>query len=82
MPPGSHRRMTCSTGTIFATSMIGGVGTHALRLRMGDEAFFAMLQVYAARYQYGNVTIEDFIAVAEEFSGEDLTSFSTVALCR
>jgi aminopeptidase N len=53
----------------------GVLALHALRLRMGDEAFFATLQAFTARYQYGNVTIEDFIAIAEEFSGEDLTEF-------
>ena len=53
----------------------GALALHALRLRMGDEAFFTMLQAYTARYQHGNVTIADFIAIAEEYSGEDLTAF-------
>ncbi len=50
----------------------GALTLHALRLRAGDEAFFATLRAYYARYQYGNATTEDFIAVAEEVAGEPL----------
>jgi len=53
----------------------GALALHALRLRMGDAPFFAMLQAYTTQYQHSNVTIEDFITIAERFSGEDLTAF-------
>jgi aminopeptidase N len=46
-----------------------------LRERLGDETFFRLLQEWTARYQYGNATADDFIALAEEVSGEDLDAF-------
>jgi aminopeptidase N len=53
----------------------GALTLHALRLRMGDDAFFGLMRSYADRYRYGNATTEDFIALAEEKSGENLESF-------
>jgi len=53
----------------------GALTLHALRLKVGDEAFFKTLRTYYNRYQYGNATTEDFIAVAEEVSGQDLGDF-------
>lgn len=51
----------------------GALTLHALRLRVGDEAFFAILRTYYDRFRYGNATISDFIAVAEEIAGQSLT---------
>ena len=48
-----------------------------LRQQLGDATFFALLQEWAKRYQYSNATTEDFIALAEEVSGEDLDAFFT-----
>jgi aminopeptidase N len=57
-------------------SYIGGaLVLYALQQKVGDETFFKILQTYAKRYQYGNAGTDEFIAVAEEVSGEDLTSF-------
>lgn len=53
----------------------GGLTLHALRLEVGDEAFFEILRTYADRYAYDLVTTEDFIGVAEEVSGRDLGAF-------
>jgi aminopeptidase N len=53
----------------------GALTLHALRLRVGDDAFFTILRTYYERFQYSNVTTDDFIAVAEEISGEDLGDF-------
>jgi aminopeptidase N len=50
----------------------GALTLHALRLRVGDEVFFEILQTYYERYRDGNATTEDFIGVAEEVSGEEL----------
>jgi len=47
----------------------------ALRLRLGDERFFELLRTFYARYQGSNASTADFIALAEEVSGEDLTAF-------
>ena len=53
----------------------GALTLHALRLRIGDEAFFATLRAWTARYHDGNAMTSDFIALAEEMSGEDLAEF-------
>jgi len=53
----------------------GGLTLHALRLEVGDETFFEILPAYFERYKNGNATTADFIAVAEEVSGKDLTEF-------
>ena len=45
----------------------------ALRDEIGDDSFFDTLRTYVERYTDGNVTTDDFIAVAEEISGRDLT---------
>jgi len=53
----------------------GALVLQALRLEVGDETFFDILRAYAERYQYGYAGTDEFIAVAEEVSGEDLNSF-------
>jgi aminopeptidase N len=55
----------------------GAVFLHELRQRLGDETFFQLLQEWAARYRYSTATTDDFIALAEEVSGEDLDDFFT-----
>ncbi len=45
---------------------------HALRLQVGDDTFFQILRTYYERFQNSNATTEDFIAVAEEVSGQSL----------
>jgi len=50
----------------------GGLTLHVLRLAVGDEVFFNILKTYYDRYRYSNVTIDEFIAVAEEISGQEL----------
>jgi aminopeptidase N len=53
----------------------GALCLHALRLEVGDEAFFEILKTYHERYEGGNVRTADFIAVAEEVSGKELSAF-------
>jgi aminopeptidase N len=55
----------------------GAVVMHELRQRLGDEAFFRLLQEWAVRYRYSTVTTDDFVALAEEVSGQDLDAFFT-----
>ncbi|MCD6033914.1 MAG: Peptidase rane alanine aminopeptidase, partial [Thermomicrobiales bacterium] len=50
----------------------GGLTLHALRREVGDEAFFAILQEWTARYHNGNAETADFVALAEEVSGREL----------
>jgi aminopeptidase N len=57
-------------------SYVGGaLVIHALRLQVGDEAFFKILRTYLERYRYGNAGTEEFISVAEEVSGQELSAF-------
>jgi aminopeptidase N len=71
-PPGSPE-----SDTLFNTNVYfwGAVALHALRVEVGDETFFRILQTYASRFQYGVAGTEDFIAVAEEVGGRDLDAF-------
>ncbi len=56
-----------------AVYRVGAMTLHALRLTVGDDAFFDTLRSYAARYADQSVVTSDFIAVAEEVSGMELT---------
>jgi aminopeptidase N len=53
----------------------GGWVLHALRSQVGDETFFKILHGYYTRYAGKSASTEDFIAVAEEVSGQDLKTF-------
>jgi aminopeptidase N len=53
----------------------GALVLYALQQEVGGETFFKILQTFAKRYVYGNAGTDDFIAVAEEVSGRDLTAF-------
>lgn len=48
---------------------------HALRLEVGDETFFDIVQTYQRQFAYGNAEIADFIEIAEEISGRELGDF-------
>jgi aminopeptidase N len=50
----------------------GGLVFHALRQKVGEKAFFKILSTYLNRYKYGNAGTDDFIAIAEEISKQDL----------
>ena len=53
----------------------GALSLHALRLEVGDEVFFNILKTYHERFTGGNARTADFIAVAEEVSGQELSAF-------
>ncbi len=63
---------------VFSASIVyerGALTLHALRLTVGDEAFFTILREWTGRFHNGNATTEDFVALAEEISGEQLDAF-------
>lgn len=72
VPPGSPAADDLFNVSIYCR---GGLALHALRLEVGDKVFFEILRTYYNRYQRGNARTKDFIAVAEEVSGEDLSAF-------
>ncbi|GAA3938401.1 M1 family metallopeptidase [Actinomadura viridis] len=53
----------------------GAMVLQFLRERIGDETFFRLLRTWAADHRYGNVTTEQFTALAERISGQDLAGF-------
>jgi aminopeptidase N len=53
----------------------GALTLHALRLEVGDEAFFRILREFFSRYRDANASTGDFIALAEEISGRELDDF-------
>ncbi|MCL1601841.1 MAG: hypothetical protein M3112_09970 [Actinomycetia bacterium] len=55
----------------------GALLYHALRLEIGEDAFFDTLREFIQRNLHGTAEIEDLQAVAEELSGQDLTAFFT-----
>jgi aminopeptidase N len=68
-PPGNPDANNLFNGGVY---LRGGLTLHALRVTVGDDAFFDILRTYHERYKFGNATTEDFIAVAEEISGKQL----------
>lgn len=53
----------------------GAMAVQALRQRIGEPAFFMVLQRWTTTYWHGNATVEDFEAMASEVSGQDLSGF-------
>jgi len=48
---------------------------HMLRLRVGDDDFFEILQTYFQTYENQNVVSSEFIEICETVSGQDLQQF-------
>ena len=53
----------------------GAATLHALRLEIGDDAFFEVTRTWVERFGGGTASTADFIALAEEVSGQDLEAF-------
>ena len=53
----------------------GAATLHALRMKIGDEAFFELAQAWVERFGGGTASTADFTALAEEVSGQDLGNF-------
>lgn len=58
-----------------AVYLRGGLTLAALDFHYGDDVFFKIMRTYYDRYKYGNASTQDFIGVAEEITGDDLTDF-------
>jgi aminopeptidase N len=66
-----------SAETLFADATYdrGAAALHALRGKIGDPAFFSTLRAWATQHAGGNVSTADFIALAEQVSGQQLDGF-------
>lgn len=60
----------------------GALAVHALREKVGDEGFFAILKGWPAKYAHGNASVADFRRYAEEVSGEPLAALFDTWLFR
>jgi len=69
-PPGNPPADDLLNASVYIR---GGLVLHALRFEVGDDAFFEILRTYAERFHDDVARTDDFIALAEEISGEDLT---------
>jgi aminopeptidase N len=58
----------------------GAMTLQALRVKVGDEVFFRILRNWYEENSGGNVTTDDFIALAERESGQQLDEFFRVWL--
>ncbi len=69
-------------GKLFSDSVYvrGALAIEALREKIGDETFGKLLRDWYSQHKYGNATIDDFIALAERESGQDLSRFFDVWL--
>jgi hypothetical protein len=56
----------------FAVYARGAMTLHALRKRVGDADFFAILRTWAAQKADGNGTTAEFVALSEQISGKRL----------
>jgi len=64
-------------GTIYYR---GGMTLQALRVKIGDFAFFNVMRSFVQENRYGSVTTPQFIALAERLSGQELDRFFDVWL--
>jgi aminopeptidase N len=62
------------TAQLFGNAVYdrGAMTLHQLRRAVGDEDFFTILRTWTADHRYGNGTTEQFTALAEKISGQDL----------
>jgi aminopeptidase N len=60
------------SGTVYAR---GAATLQALRVKIGDKAFFRLLRDWYAKNRDGNVTTADFVKLAEKRGGTQLDAF-------
>ncbi|MET7277909.1 M1 family metallopeptidase [Kribbella sp. NPDC005582] len=53
----------------------GAMTLHALRLKIGDRAFFQLLKQWPTAHRHGNVSTQTFIRYVERLTHRDLSSF-------
>ena len=58
----------------------GAMTLHALRTRIGDEAFFQLLRRWVTAYRYDDAGTEQFIALAERTAQQQLDDLFTAWL--
>ena len=77
-PPGDPG----SPADLFSGSVYdrGAMTLQALRVKIGDPAFFTLMRRWYAEHKYGNVSTPEFVALAQQVSSQDLGAFFTAWL--
>ncbi|MEU9506754.1 M1 family metallopeptidase [Micromonospora sp. NPDC048170] len=68
-PPGEPGAANLFSESVYQR---GAMTVHALRVAVGDKAFFEILKTWAAQKRDANATTAEFVALAERVSGEQL----------
>ena len=68
-PPGDPGAAKVLTGAVYSR---GAMALQALRVEVGDQDFFAALRAWATERRGGNGTVQDFLAVIERISNEQV----------
>ena len=74
-PPGSSADPTVDQLFSYNSYDGGAVVLQALRLTIGDASFFQLLQQWVIRNNGTSRTTDDFVKLASQISGKDLTKF-------
>ncbi len=72
VPPGCPGRARIFDSSVYNR---GAMTLHMLRDKVGDEKFFTILQTWVKQKKDSNATTPQFIALAEEISGQQLDDF-------
>jgi aminopeptidase N len=64
-------------GDLFSSAVYqrGALTLHALRLEVGDDAFFDIVREWIDRHAGGNATTADFESLVDELTGDDYGEF-------
>lgn len=74
-PIGTLRPETAGELYTPATHYRGALTLHALRLEVGDEAFFQILRDFYDRFAGKTASTDDLMTLAQQVSGKDLKKF-------
>jgi aminopeptidase N len=67
--PGAPGREQIFSAAVYQR---GGMALHALRKKVGDDKFFEILRTWASEQRDGNGTTDEFMALSERVSGQQL----------
>jgi len=76
-PPGDPGPDDLFGGAVYIR---GALTLHAVRLTVGDDAFFEMLRTWAGENRDSNVATPDFVALVNRIAGQDLEPLLTAWL--
>ncbi len=65
-PPGTPQATDLFNASVYIR---GGLALHVLRMELGDQRFFAVLQEWATTHRYGNASTNQFLDLVESFGG-------------